>query len=331
MTAQWRGRSGTLRGLLFACIAAVLASIFGWWLHDLENGLSSAPIDRNRDKSALARNQENSRPPVTDSQQLAEIRQALQEERDKVERLAGDLAAARRERGSQTVALKTADTEQVAETQQLMATRRELQEKLNALVGDLAAAREEGRAQAAALNRSAERTAEQLTEVRSTLQKERDRAEAIERDLAAARREIDSQAEALKQQALEKSKAQREALAKEPGEPTGSPKADVAAARLSPIVAPPSPEERLMTRARQLIQQGNISAARNMLERAVEGGNARALFALAETYDPNMLSTWGTVGIQGDVAKARELYGRALAGGVEDANARLKAMAQNSR
>jgi TPR repeat protein len=81
-----------------------------------------------------------------------------------------------------------------------------------------------------------------------------------------------------------------------------------------------------MARARQLVEQRNISAARSMLERAADGGNPRALFALAETYDPNMLSAWGTVGMQGDVAKAQELYAKALAGGVEDANARLKAL-----
>jgi TPR repeat protein len=98
------------------------------------------------------------------------------------------------------------------------------------------------------------------------------------------------------------------------------------AARQPPPVAPPSPEERFMARARELVEQGNISAARSMLERAVERGNARALFALAETYDSNMLSAWGTVGMQGDVAKARELYGKALAGGVEEAKARLKAL-----
>ena len=63
-----------------------------------------------------------------------------------------------------------------------------------------------------------------------------------------------------------------------------------------------------------------------MLERAAEGGNARALFSLAETYDSNMLSAWGTVGIKGDAAKAKELYAKALAGGVEEANARLKAL-----
>jgi hypothetical protein len=56
------------------------------------------------------------------------------------------------------------------------------------------------------------------------------------------------------------------------------------------------------------------------------GGNAQALFALAETYDPNMLAAWGTIGMQGDVAKARELYTKALAGGLHEADARLKAL-----
>jgi len=38
------------------------------------------------------------------------------------------------------------------------------------------------------------------------------------------------------------------------------------------------------------------------------------------------LSAWGTVGVQGDLAKAKALYGKALAGGVEEADARLKAL-----
>jgi TPR repeat protein len=63
-----------------------------------------------------------------------------------------------------------------------------------------------------------------------------------------------------------------------------------------------------------------------MLERTVEGGNARAMFALAETYDSNMLSAWGTIGVQGDFAKAKELYAKALTGGIEEADARLKAL-----
>ncbi len=88
-----------------------------------------------------------------------------------------------------------------------------------------------------------------------------------------------------------------------------------------------SPEAaRLVARARLLLSQGNIGAARTMLERAAEAGSIAALFALAETYDPAVLSAWRTVGTQGDVAKAREFYARALAGGIHEAKDRLNAL-----
>jgi len=82
---------------------------------------------------------------------------------------------------------------------------------------------------------------------------------------------------------------------------------------------------RLMARARLLVVQGDISAARIVLERAAEGGNAPALFALAETFDPAMLSAWGTLGTQGDVARAQDLYAKAFAGGVLEAKERMGA------
>ena len=85
---------------------------------------------------------------------------------------------------------------------------------------------------------------------------------------------------------------------------------------------------RLMARASLLRDQGNIGAARIVLERAAETGNASALFALAETYDPLSLSAWGTLGTQGDVAKAQELYANALARGVHEAGDRLNALRQ---
>jgi TPR repeat protein len=80
---------------------------------------------------------------------------------------------------------------------------------------------------------------------------------------------------------------------------------------------------RLMVRARALLGQGNISAARTVLERAAETGSARASFTLAETYDPVILSTWGTYGTRGDATKARELYAKAHAGGIQEAKDRL--------
>ena len=47
-------------------------------------------------------------------------------------------------------------------------------------------------------------------------------------------------------------------------------------------------------------------------------------FALAETYDPNMLAAWGTRGIAADVTKAKSLYFKARDLGVSRAQVRLE-------
>jgi tetratricopeptide (TPR) repeat protein len=99
------------------------------------------------------------------------------------------------------------------------------------------------------------------------------------------------------------------------------------AARPAVAEVPGIPEApRLMARASLLLSQGNVGAARIVLERAAETGSAPAMFALAETHDPTILAAWGTFGTQGDVAKARELYAKALAGGVLEAKDRLNAL-----
>jgi hypothetical protein len=98
------------------------------------------------------------------------------------------------------------------------------------------------------------------------------------------------------------------------------------AGNVEPPAAPPaaSPEAaRLMERARLLLELGDIVTARAALERAAESGSPQAAFALAETYDPVVLSAWGAVGTRGDPAKAQQLYARAAAGGVETARDRL--------
>jgi TPR repeat protein len=79
-----------------------------------------------------------------------------------------------------------------------------------------------------------------------------------------------------------------------------------------------------MARARLLLDQGDVGAARTVLGQAADAGSPLATFKLAECYDPAMLAAWGTVGTQGDAAKARELYAKAAAGGVEGAQARLE-------
>jgi TPR repeat protein len=71
-------------------------------------------------------------------------------------------------------------------------------------------------------------------------------------------------------------------------------------------------------------------AARDVLGRAAETGSARASFTLAETYDPLILPKWGVYGTRGDPTKARELYAKAEAGGIEEAKARSEALASSA-
>lgn len=82
----------------------------------------------------------------------------------------------------------------------------------------------------------------------------------------------------------------------------------------------------LVARANSLLRQGDVGAARLVLERAVEMGSAQASFALAETYDPLVLAKWGTYGTRGDASKARALYAKADAAGIKAAKARLDAL-----
>jgi hypothetical protein len=101
----------------------------------------------------------------------------------------------------------------------------------------------------------------------------------------------------------------------------------IMAARLTAPEAPGNPDApRLMARASLLLSQGDVGAARIVLDRAAETGSAPALFALAETYDPFILAAWRTFGTRGDAAKARELYAKAFAGGVQEARDRLDAL-----
>ena len=79
---------------------------------------------------------------------------------------------------------------------------------------------------------------------------------------------------------------------------------------------------KLIARASALLGQGNIGAARIVLERAAETGSAQATFALAETYDPNVLAIWRTRGTRGDATRAHDLYARAYEGGIKAAKDR---------
>jgi hypothetical protein len=84
--------------------------------------------------------------------------------------------------------------------------------------------------------------------------------------------------------------------------------------------------DNLLTQARRRVDGGDIPGAREMLGAADDGGKGPLSFALAETYDPNMLAAWGARGVAADVARARALYRKALSLGVAQAQNRLDAL-----
>jgi len=87
-----------------------------------------------------------------------------------------------------------------------------------------------------------------------------------------------------------------------------------------------SKDSALVRRADALLRSGDISGARLLLERASNEGSALAAFRLGETYDPAVLSEMGTLGMRGDAAMARELYTKAINGGIDQAARRLQAL-----
>jgi TPR repeat protein len=61
--------------------------------------------------------------------------------------------------------------------------------------------------------------------------------------------------------------------------------------------------------------------------RDAAAGDARALVALGDTFDPATLSHLGVVGLKGDEAKARDYYSRAVTAGAPGARERIAALA----
>jgi hypothetical protein len=92
------------------------------------------------------------------------------------------------------------------------------------------------------------------------------------------------------------------------------------------LIEPKARIEDLLAQAAQHIESGDVTGAREMLAGADDGGQGSISFALAETYDPNMLAAWGTRGAAADAAKARALYRKALSLGVARAQNRLDAL-----
>jgi hypothetical protein len=86
----------------------------------------------------------------------------------------------------------------------------------------------------------------------------------------------------------------------------------------------------LLRRGQLALENGDISAARLLLQRAAEAGDAQAELGLAATYDPLVLSRLGALGLKADIAQARAWYQKAADSGLDEAAQRLRQLAQQS-
>lgn len=83
----------------------------------------------------------------------------------------------------------------------------------------------------------------------------------------------------------------------------------------------------LLVLAHDLVSRGDVAGARRVAEFASSSGDGRALFALAETFDPARLAHWRVRGVKADPERARGLYAKAAQLGIDGANARAAQLA----
>src|SRR5712691_3596860 len=274
--------------------------------------------------------------------EAAKIEQELAfgKERDKTETVARELAAARKEAAARSALLAAAHAGvlQVTETNRALAAEQKLalaseRDRADALARELTSVRNEleaGNRQIAALN---------------ALRALHSREPALDRS---QERMAESSSRAIEGNGLSQGQISGKAVASTSGRssvselprPEAPSAAREAASDLVPKVAAGTErstsasaaprslvdEQRLLARATAFLVIAAIRGARLLLQHALERGSARAAFMLAETYDAHVLQSWRASGISGDRTKARELYERAQAGGIEDAKERIEAL-----
>jgi hypothetical protein len=90
----------------------------------------------------------------------------------------------------------------------------------------------------------------------------------------------------------------------------------------SPAGGPPPPPELLtldrgeidglLKRGRDFLENGDIAAARLVLRRAANGGDAQAALLLGKTFDPKVIEQLHVIGVSPNPAEAQRWYQRAL-------------------
>jgi TPR repeat protein len=83
----------------------------------------------------------------------------------------------------------------------------------------------------------------------------------------------------------------------------------------------------LLRRGDDLIASGDLAAARLVLRRAADAGDAHAAMTLGGTYDPVILQKLGVHGLVADAAMARSWYEKAKKFGAPEAPQRLEMLA----
>ncbi len=104
----------------------------------------------------------------------------------------------------------------------------------------------------------------------------------------------------------------------------------VPAAQAAEAPAVPADPGALHARARRLLAEGDIAAARLLLVYLAERGESEAAYELGRTFDQEMLAELGAKGIAGDIARARGWYEHAAQRGSARAMQRLKILASLS-
>lgn len=104
------------------------------------------------------------------------------------------------------------------------------------------------------------------------------------------------------------------------------PTAPTPPAAAGPTLTPQDREraQRFLDRGSEQLQEGNISQARLLFERAAEAGLAAGAMALAGTFDAAELARLGVRGIPADNESAKRWYERARMMGASEAEQRLR-------
>jgi cell division protein FtsB len=287
------------------------------------------------------------------AQQVSAVEQQLAQERARAEALDRDLAAARQE--IQTLKVRQSDgAQQVSAAEQELAQERA---RAEALDRDLAAARREIQT----LKVDQANAAQDASAGERARARERARGEALAGNLAAVREEnrttvrADAVADntSVPRPEFPRNENDESALhnSNDPG-PTGHTMATAvpSANTLAAVQQNRTPSEAetydthmvpadaihpldsneiasSLRRGDALVASGDVAAARLVLRRAADAGDARAAMTLAGTYDPAILEKLGVHGVAPDLAMARGWYEKAKKFGATEATQRLELLA----